>query len=762
MKWYLQLLSVYTLVCSIRMQVCTSPPMLTCTSTINGVECNFKDIGLSPDRVSIDGDLMLVGSTDHLFAFDISESLLLNYITDHCPKAETLDTCLSENDHTQCKNFVRFLQPIPDNASNDTKYKDKVLVCGTNAFSPKCTVHSRGNLSEWFYLTKQEDDGFSPYQSNRQMVGLLGTNGMFYAATLFSAYGSQRRIAIAPNPLKENSDFSAATLDGNQYWLNTPNVDFISMYEMGDHIYVFARETAQFPELEDGTSIVYSRVMRICKNDQFGLPSSGVNQFLTFQKARMRCSSERNTPDYPYDYNEIHSTFLLNTSSGESVLYATFSSSPNGPKGSAVCKFEFNPAIKTSLTGVFESVEYFAPVNGDPTSTNWNLLKGVPFVCPGQLDGDQRDQQEVTNYMILMDGEAVATGDHDIYTADGVVFTQIAVETLTYDGSEYEIMFTGTDNGEIWQVVTIDDINTFEFKRVALPSASDITYIQLSVPNRATEIRKLYFANADFLSEITLGDCGKYANCWECLESNDPYCAWQNDYTCVNVLLQPLTGQKTEAILGFSMVTEVCGSKPPTQAPTSSTDSPQSGTEVECNYSPTATDRTDIPTSHTESGTETPRLPVSTDPTVLGLDPGSQSVSIAEVVGALVGGFIIGIIIGVVIGCVSLATKRGMFGTKSSPAAIENGTAQYNHNQTSVTITSPEPTKTNGVSSPISSGSSGLDIAIEELDDNVISDLPPSTAPPVAIPRKKKRGIPKGRTPSTRWLRASESEGNPP
>ena len=718
---------------------------------------------------------MFVGSTNHLISFDVSESLQVNSVFAHCPDEATRTKCLTENDASQCYNFIRFLQPVPAEAhSNDTQFTGKIIACGTNAVSPKCTVHSRGNLSEWFYLTNQEDVGFSSYLSNRPMVGLLGTNAAFYGATVFTPYESRISLGIAPGALNGSSRFSAQTPEGDQYWLSNPSINIISMYEMDHHIYIFGRELAQNPELPIGISTIYSRVVRICKNDHIELPVQSTEKFITtFQKARMRCSSVRNIPNYPYDYNEIQSTYLVSRSSGESVLYATFSSSPNGPKGTAVCKFEFDPAVETSLAGVFETVKYFAPENGVPNSDVWVEMEGAPFVCPGQPGGHERDPAEVEQYKLLMNGEAAPTDGHSIYTADGVIITQIAAETFTYDGQEYQIMFMGTDSGEIWQVVIIDNRETFEFRRASLQSGNDITYIQLTMPDSATKIRKLYYANTDFLSEMTLGDCSKYTSCHECMESNDPYCAWQDGSTCVNILLQPFPGQATEALRGFTRIGEVCNPVLPTHTTPSGS---ASATKSEIpSIRPSYAVFTDIPRASIDSDIKSTCPPVSTrppanthpsvstNPVTGGLEPSPQNIPIAVVVGATLGGLIIGIIIGMVAGCLGLATKRALVDTKSfSPTRVENGANHYNCTRNGTGANSVEPTKCNGVSSPTSSGSSqGLDIAIEELEDDAITDLPSNTTSSASSHQKKKR-IPKGRTPSTRWLRASESEGNSP
>lgn len=63
--------------------------------------------------------------------------------------------------------------------------------------------------------------------------------------------------------------------------------------------------------------VVYSRVARICKNDQGGTLTLK-EKFTTFLKARLNCSIPGN---YPFYFNEIQGIYYVER---EDIFYATF------------------------------------------------------------------------------------------------------------------------------------------------------------------------------------------------------------------------------------------------------------------------------------------------------------------------------------------------------------------------------------------------------------------------------------------------------
>ena len=100
----------------------------------------------------------------------------------------------------------------------------------------------------------------------------------------------------------------------NAKWLNVP--DFVGSIETDNFAYFFFRETAV--EYSNCGKTVYSRVARVCKNDQGGGQLMLKDTWTTFLKARLNCSLPG---EFPFYYNEIQSIAFLED---ERIFYATF------------------------------------------------------------------------------------------------------------------------------------------------------------------------------------------------------------------------------------------------------------------------------------------------------------------------------------------------------------------------------------------------------------------------------------------------------
>ncbi len=79
--------------------------------------------------------------------------------------------------------------------------------------------------------------------------------------------------------------------------LNSP--DFVGSFSHGDHVYFFFREAAV--EYINCGKAVFSRVARVCKNDQGG-PHKSRHSWTSFLKTRLNCSVPG---DYPFYFDEI-------------------------------------------------------------------------------------------------------------------------------------------------------------------------------------------------------------------------------------------------------------------------------------------------------------------------------------------------------------------------------------------------------------------------------------------------------------------------
>lgn len=401
------------------------------------------------------------------------------------------------------------------------------------------------------------------------------------------------------------------------------------------------------------------------------------------------------------------------------VVYAAFSSPTNGPSGGAICTFTLD-----SLKNAFNSRKYIVSRN-----LVWETEDLAPSFSCGE--SNPRKPLDAVTYLQLADPVSASA----IATQEGGIYTAIAVDTYQYNGSSYVVVFVAISNGQLQVIVKVDGtlINMYTLYSSQGKLATKII-LNKSLPN---ETRRLYVAAEGFLSELTLGNCSSYLSCTECLESNDPYCVWlENTSECHNKLTSPVTIIGSIETTRRTDIRGVCGVPTAPTYPSTDTRPPTTPT---------------VPSSVTHIYSTTSLLgPIFTNlpPTddINTLD-GSE-ISVGGTVGIAIGGVLVGLVLGVAICLVLLYLKRNLHAAETS---------------TEVTVTRYQSSANNGEPQQTVEISNGYGIPspplsdVSQLEDDVISDLPTNTNSKSKI---KRWPVPRGRTPSTRWLRASESSTN--
>ena len=743
---------------------------------------------ISPDLITIADDaLLLVATKNNLYSFNTLPRLELKQHECIKPNNASIQQCLIDNSQpeSECVNHIRILQQIPQDALRgktalEDRFNDTILVCGTNAFYPKCTVHKRTNIKEWSYLTDSTtiDDGFSPYSTNLHSIGLLATNRKFYTGSFFGKFNTKRRIAVAPRPLMGDSNFVTSTFDNSPLWLSQQiGTKFISLYEIGEYVYYFVREPAF--EVDEGKTVIYSRVIRICKTDEGITEMTQFLRFRTFQKARMTCPHIDNNIAPKYYYDDVSSTYLHWPDNSQlPILYATFLSADNGPEGSAICKFSFDPSKSESLVkGFQDGVYYVADNNGGLTEETEE-----PFACPGS-PGRNRTDDDAKKFQLIK-GDALPIGGGALFTVDGESYTQIAVDVFSYNSTTYEVIYAGTNKGSVKAFIhNTSNSGSQTVLKVYEPAtnASPINQLILNISNE-NGIRRLYVTAENLLVDIILGNCSKYSSCVECLESKDPYCAWNSgsNNLCINKLVYNYTTKISEAIKPPSDITDFCGVLPSTVVKTTtsipSMTTPTKATRTYTTYFTTtitvdtctlnAGIKTILPSASRSTRVVIPTLSVR--PSIGGVKTSPSKPAIGQLVGSLVGGLLLGFIIGIIVCFIGLALKRTfMKDNSSSPRTPDHSYNNGNGSvgQYAITVVLPEgheSEKSGDVPPPPPppSVSPPLIMVDSELEDDAISDLPTSGPPSRSNSGRNHWSIPRGRTESTRWLRASESEAS--
>ena len=542
--------------------------MVVCSEKNHGRSCS---LGSNAESLAVFGNRVFVGVLNGIYSFKWDLSLV--YGVPLTPEEDRYTRCyghLAFSPSTnQCHNYIRFIQQIPSRFKTNDVDKEQVLVCGTGAFSPKCTIHESASLSNYSFMTSREDAGYSPFALEDHIIAILASNGRFFSATSIRSQENPL-IRMAKNPLGRDSLFHVQTPLNYVELLYYPH--FISTYEIDAYIYFFITERAY--ELQRIINIVYSRVIRICKSDNGQRDSNQISPFLTFQKARMKCTVRGEQNTVPYNYDNLESTFLLNKTGQPLTLYGIFSSPENGPKGSAICKYSFEPSVTGSLTQVFQKGNYRVPV--DTTNyhdSEWITETSGPFSCPGDTSGSQRTVEQSNRYQLIDD---VVVDYHPRHIVSGEKLGKIAVDVITFNGSVQEIIYYSTESGEIHQALHVKGSNGVSSQlqdHVLLRVNGTVTYLNVYCINLDTQHWQVYATAGNTIATITRGDCltQYYGNCFECLDSRDPYCVWSTEIkACLNKV-----SQVSDGIIGLYeaiSVTEetitsdrVCGARPDPQ-----------------------------------------------------------------------------------------------------------------------------------------------------------------------------------------------------
>ena len=544
-----------------------------CSDFAHGRSCLLHSIA---ESVAVFDSKVLVGAADHLYSF--GRDLVLQDEVPMDAQGDKKDTCTSfeaqglGRPESECRNFIKVIQRVPSGfETNAVDSEGQIMACGTNAFFPKCTIHDSSSLTNYSYMTSEEDDeGYSPRSHKDPIVAILASNGRFFSATLFQAFQANKNIGMAKNPLRGDSDFNVRAPVSDPLWFNKP--DFVSTYEIGEHIYFFLREPAY--EVDEGASVVYSRAIRICKSDNGQYPSNSNTWFLTYQKARMSCSSDGERGSIPYNYDNLESTFLWTGSGSEasSTLYGIFSSPDNGPEGSAICKFSFDPSVEGSLTQSFENGHYTVPMTQGGQQV-WVTEEPGPFSCPGTTSTTipQRTVEQSTKYQ-LIDGSIEPNDPAEpVHIVSGEKMDKIAVDVITYKNSLQEVIYFTTESGDVRQVVYVSGSSQTVQDHVIKKAGGKVNY--LSVHQNEDETRQVYLTTEDQIVSITRGDCTQYKDCFECLDSKDAYCGWSPSKKCINKITQSTSDLIEAHSADESKTVSTCGVRTniPNPPPTVST-----------------------------------------------------------------------------------------------------------------------------------------------------------------------------------------------
>lgn len=162
-----------------------------------------------------------------------------------------IETCLAKGQNeADCQNYIMSIH----------EYNDKLFICGSYAYSPKCSWRTIDTLS----LIKEESSGGrSPFIPYSNVTTLVTSDGKMFVGSTIDFSGSDSAILRADLSIQNSK--SLRTKQYNDIELYDPQ--FVGSFEHSDYVYFVFREISIEMASFGGTKAIYSRIARVCKND---------------------------------------------------------------------------------------------------------------------------------------------------------------------------------------------------------------------------------------------------------------------------------------------------------------------------------------------------------------------------------------------------------------------------------------------------------------------------------------------------------------
>ncbi|KAJ8290095.1 hypothetical protein GJAV_G00008650 [Gymnothorax javanicus] len=510
-------------------------------------------LGLDFQRMLRINHMLYIAARDHVFAVNLTttaEKIIPQQKLTW--KTKDVEKCTVRGKNSdECYNYIKVLVPRND---------ETLFACGTNAFNPTCRNYKMSTL---------EQDGEDlvgqarcPFESRQTNVGLFA-GGAFYSATMTDFLASD---AVIYRSLGDSSPV-LRTVKYDSKWLREPH--FLHAIEYGNYVYFFFSEIAV--EYTTLGKVVFSRVARVCKNDNGGSPRVLERYWTSFLKARLNCS----VPGDSFFYFDVLQslTNVMQINQRPTVL-GVFTTQANSITGSAVCAFYMDEVEKV-FNGKFKEQK--------SSELAWTPVPEelVPRPRPGSCAGDgpaasYKSSTSFPDNMLnfiksypLMDEAVPSVNDRPCFTRTNSRFklTQITVDTTAGPYKNYTVLFLGSEDGRVLKVLAsthpnvsfktqvLEEIDVYNPSKCgARGEDKRILGLELDKDHHA-----LFVAFSSCVIRVPISRCADYGSCKKtCLSSRDPYCVWLKSGSCATVTSGLKAGFEQDAESGYMQYPGSC------------------------------------------------------------------------------------------------------------------------------------------------------------------------------------------------------------
>ncbi|KAL0269384.1 UNVERIFIED_CONTAM: hypothetical protein PYX00_007138 [Menopon gallinae] len=431
-------------------------------------------------------------SRDSIFRLSLTDLRMLEKAPWFAPN-EKIQLCQdkgqSDND---CHNFIKVL------LSNGKR----LFTCGTNAFAPECTWREIENVNkviEWVPGVAK-----SPYSPHANITALMTARGQYFVGSPTDFSGTDSAIT------RTDGHPTSQSLRTNQYnskWLNEPH--FVGSFETDKFVFFLFREAAV--EYINCGKIIYSRIARVCKNDEGGQLLLKDN-WTTFLKARLNCSLPG---DYPFYFDEIQG---MAYNEEEKVIYATFTTPSNSIPGSAICSFNIS-AIEDAFSGPFKHQSNPGAAWEKDYSQNRNH-----FEC--ELASASHSHLIDSSRYQLMDSAVQPATPKPLYNSNMETLVHIAIDVLsTKLHNRVHLLYVSTSDGRIKKISVLPRTKETCVVEVWNPSPMEHP-VQIRTLQYLKETDSVYVGMETGVLRIPTNHCQRHKTKAACHNAMDPHCGW--------------------------------------------------------------------------------------------------------------------------------------------------------------------------------------------------------------------------------------------
>lgn len=439
------------------------------------------------------GDTLYVGGRAMIYVLTFSNRGVRDLQIPVASDQTAIDTCKAKAAplELECDNFITIIQKV-----NDT-----MIVCGTNAGSPRCWMLVNDTVTDVqgnFHISSASD--ISPAYPSQRAISIPAEGNLYSAMSSVSGHaGSIRRTFGSQKLLKTEN-----------VWLQNPQFAgaavIPSAQKFKEEIYFFFSEFNKTARVDEEP--YRARIGRICMVDEGGIRNLLADSWTTFMKARVMCGAG----DTQQQYNNLRQAVVLTAKDRRAgVLYGLFS---NAWGRTVICAYSIEDIDQAFSTSKLKG--YSSPFIG--TRPGMCVRKNLTAGSSNDIKnlGVIRYHPEIEDVI-----RAVGVAPLDLPTDDQITHT-VADIVLAVNDEHYSVLYLGTEQGKVLKV-----LHTSE--GVFIISQYSVFRNEGPVLNMAIDSQKghLYVGTAMEVQRLPLADCGRYGDtCRECILSRDPYCGW--------------------------------------------------------------------------------------------------------------------------------------------------------------------------------------------------------------------------------------------